>query len=133
MPNKNTVLTQTNCIPLFPDPKRPQKNKKTAILVTFIFFDFQPPKSNLQKNHVKIDVFKEPKYHFDPNQVNSTSFRAHNTPNKQKKQRFCDIYFGRNASAASMLGGDCEPPFSCGTRKFLCHFAIRLTLPCFLS
>ena len=57
--------------------------------------------SNLQKNHVKIDVFKEPKYHFDPNQVRSTSFRAHKTPNKQKKSAFVTFFFGRNASAAS--------------------------------
>ena len=59
--------------------------------------------SNLQKNHVKIDVFKEPKYHFDPNQVRSTSFRAHKTPNKQKNSAFVTFFFGRNASAASIV------------------------------
>ena len=57
--------------------------------------------SNLQKNHVKIDVFKEPKYHFDPNQVRSTSFRPHKTPNKQKNSAFVTFFLGRNASAAS--------------------------------
>ena len=87
--NKNTILTQTNCFPLFPDPKRPQKNKKNSDFGDFYFFRFfQPPMSNLQKNHVKIDVFKEPKYHFDPNQVQSTSFRPHKTPNKQKNSAF---------------------------------------------
>ena len=60
-----------------------------------------PPMSNLQKNHVKIDVFKEPKYHFDPNQVQSTSFRPHKTPNKQKNSAFVTFFLGRNASAAS--------------------------------
>ena len=59
--------------------------------------------SNLQKNHVKIDVFNEPKYHFDPNQVQSTSFRPHKTPNKQKNSAFVKIFFGRNASAASSI------------------------------
>ena len=44
--------------------------------------------SNLQKNHVKIGVFNEPKYHFDPNKMHSTSFRAHKTPNKQKNSAF---------------------------------------------
>ena len=83
-------MTQTNCIPLFPDPKRPQKNKKNSDFVTFIFFDFFSRLCQIyKKNHVKIDVFKEPKYHFDPNQVQSTSFRAHKTP---KKQRFCEIF-----------------------------------------
>ena len=45
--------------------------------------------SNLQKNHVKIDVFNEPKYRFDPNQVHSSSFHPHKTPKKQK-----NIIFG---------------------------------------
>ena len=49
--------------------------------------------SNLQKNHVKIDVFKEPKYHFDPNQLRSTSFRPHKTPNKQKNSAFMTFFW----------------------------------------
>ena len=60
----------------------------------FIFFRFfQAPMSNLQKNHVKIDVFNEPKYRFDPNQVHSSSFQPHKTPKKQKKHRFRDNQF----------------------------------------
>ena len=94
-----SILTQTNCISLFRDPKRPQKNNVYGDFYFFRFF--QPPMSNLQKNHVKIDVFNEPKYHFDPNQVHSTSFRPHKTPNKQKNSAFVTFFFGRNVSAAS--------------------------------
>ena len=62
-------MTQTNCIPLFCDPKTPQGNKRTAFLVIF-FFDFiQAPMSNVTKDHVKIDTFKETKNRLDPNQV----------------------------------------------------------------
>ena len=71
------------------------KKQKNSDFGDFYFFRFfQPPMSNLQKNHVKIDVFKEPKYHFDPNQVQSTSFRAHKTPNKQKNSAFVTFFFG---------------------------------------
>ena len=49
--------------------------------------------ANLQKNHVKIDVFNEPKYHFDPNQVHSLSFRPQKTPNKQKNGAFVTFFF----------------------------------------
>ena len=49
--------------------------------------------SNLQKNHVKIDVFNEPKYRFDPNQVHSSSFHPHKTPKKQKNIIFGTYFF----------------------------------------
>ncbi len=92
--NKNTLFTQTNCISLFPDPKRPQKNKKNSDFGDFYFFRFfQPPMSNLHKNHVKIDIFNEPKYRFDPNQVNSPSFHPHKTPKKQKNIVFGTSFF----------------------------------------
>ena len=88
---KMSILTQTNCISLFPDPKRPQKSN---VFGDFYFFRFfQPPMSNLQKNHVKIDVFNELKYRFDPNQVHSLSLRPHNFPKKQKNSGFGTIYF----------------------------------------
>ena len=50
--------------------------------------------SNLQKNHVKIDVFnEESKYRFDPNQVHSSSFHPHTTPKKKKIHFGTDIFF----------------------------------------
>ena len=86
----------------FSRSQKTTKKQKNSDFGDFYFFRFfQPPMSNLQKNHVKIDVFKEPKYHFDPNQVRSTSFRPHKTPNKQKNSAFVTFFFGRNASAAS--------------------------------
>ena len=74
----------------FSRSQKTSKKQKNSDFGDFYFFRFfQPPMSNLQKNHVKIDVFNEPKYRFDPNQVHSSSFHPHKTPKKQK-----NIIFG---------------------------------------
>ena len=65
--NENTLLTQTNCTHLFPHPKKYHK----------ISIFFQTPMSNVTKNHVKIDIFKEPKHHLNLNQVYGRPFLPH--------------------------------------------------------
>ena len=61
--------------------------------MNFIFCDFVSRICQIKKNHLKMNVFNEQKYHSDPKQGHSTSFRAHTTPKKQKEHSFCDIFF----------------------------------------
>ena len=96
---------KSTAFPFFLIPKDLKKTKKQRLWwVLFFSRFFQPSMSNLQKNHVKIDVFNEPKYRFDPNQVHSSTFHPHKTPKKQKNIIFGTLFFWSKCSGSSILG-----------------------------